>query len=71
MQSFTVYVAINSDGDFEVATRQQEVLDALVDNVGISEGVRVVALTFEAELPGVVEVEMKPAPVQDDARAVD
>jgi hypothetical protein len=68
MQSFTVYVAINSDGDFEVATSQQDALDAVVDNVGISEGVRVVALTFEAELPGVVEVEMKPAPVQDEVK---
>lgn len=43
----TIYVAYNTDGDCEASTDgAQEALDALVENYGHAEGVRVIELAL-------------------------
>jgi hypothetical protein len=58
-KEFPVWIAINSDGDYDVSTDSAEgAVENLHDNTGTADAERVVHVTITAELPKITQVEL-------------
>lgn len=51
-----IFVSVDSEGQYEVSTDKDEVLEKHTENCGIAGSLAIYALTIDVELPGVIEV---------------